>query len=79
MVREVTETARGPMVLSAAAEEAAEKAPVRKTMRVDGMTCPHCVARVEKALNAIDGVTATVDLASATAALTLTREVRTRC
>ena len=76
VVREVTETAREPMVLSAAAEEtAAEKAPVRKTMRVDGMTCPHCVARVEKALNAIDGVTAKVDLESATAALTLTREV----
>ena len=75
VVREVTETAREPMVLSAAAEEADEKAPVRKTMRVDGMTCPHCVARVEKALNAIDGVTAKVDLESATAALTLTREV----
>ena len=46
-----------------------------KTMIVDGMTCPHCSARVEKALNAIDGVEAHVDLESKTASITLTKDV----
>lgn len=33
-----------------------------KKMIIDGMMCMHCKAHVEKALNDIDGVTATVDL-----------------
>lgn len=33
-----------------------------KTMIIEGMMCPHCKAHVEKALNSIDGVTASVDL-----------------
>lgn len=33
-----------------------------KTMTISGMTCGHCSSRVEKALNAIDGVQAKVDL-----------------
>lgn len=28
------------------------------TIQIGGMTCPHCAARVETALNALDGVTA---------------------
>jgi len=39
------------------------------------MSCAHCSARVEKALNAIDGVKAKVDLAKATAELELSRDV----
>lgn len=45
-----------------------------KTMKIEGMMCPHCEARVKKTLEAIDGVTsaavshtagnAIVDLAS---------------
>ncbi len=46
-----------------------------KKMIIDGMTCPHCSARVEKALNAIDGVSAVVDLASKTATITLAQTV----
>jgi heavy metal translocating P-type ATPase len=46
-----------------------------KTMMIDGMTCSHCSGRVEKALNALDGVTATVDLAQKTATITLSKEV----
>jgi cation transport ATPase len=46
-----------------------------KTMVIDGMSCPHCSGRVEKALNALEGVTATVDLARKTATITLTGEV----
>ena len=41
-----------------------------KTMIIDGMMCMHCKAHVEKALNAIDGVTATVDLENKSATIT---------
>ena len=46
-----------------------------KTMTINGMMCAHCQAHVEKALNAIDGVTATVDLAAKTATVTLSKDV----
>ncbi|MBR6791009.1 MAG: cadmium-translocating P-type ATPase [Oscillospiraceae bacterium] len=48
---------------------------VMKTMKIEGMMCPHCSGRVEKALNALDGVTAVVDLAAGTASITLTGDV----
>ena len=48
---------------------------MQKEMTITGMMCEHCVAAVEKALNALDGVSASVDLASKTAKLTLTAEV----
>ena len=41
-----------------------------KTITIEGMMCMHCSGRVETALNAIDGVTATVDLAAGTATVT---------
>ena len=44
-----------------------------KIMKIEGMACGHCSARVEKALNAIDGVSATVDLEAKTASITLTK------
>ncbi|MBT3274129.1 MAG: copper-translocating P-type ATPase [Spirochaetales bacterium] len=45
----------------------AEKS-VRKKLSIEGMTCASCVASVEKALNAVDGVRiATVNLATETA------------
>lgn len=46
-----------------------------KTMTIEGMSCGHCSARVEKALNAIDGVTAIVNLETKTAAIQLASEV----
>ncbi|OUN83268.1 copper-translocating P-type ATPase [Flavonifractor sp. An52] len=46
-----------------------------KTMTINGMMCAHCQAHVEKALNAIDGVTATVDLAAKTATVILSKDV----
>lgn len=46
-----------------------------KTIIVEGMSCGHCVAHVEKALNAIDGVTAKVDLETKTATVQLSKEV----
>ena len=46
-----------------------------KTMVIEGMMCAHCKAHVEKALNALDGVTATVDLEAKTARITLSAPV----
>lgn len=35
---------------------------MKKVININGMSCEHCKARVEKALNALDGVSAKVDL-----------------
>ena len=42
---------------------------------VGGMTCASCVGRVEKKLNRLDGVTATVNLATASASVDFTGDV----
>ena len=46
-----------------------------KTMKIEGMMCPHCSGRVEKALNALEGATAVVDLQAGTATVTMTAEI----
>lgn len=46
-----------------------------KTLKIEGMSCAHCVARVEKALNAIKGVKAKVDLSKKTATVTSADEI----
>jgi Copper chaperone len=46
-----------------------------RILSIKGMSCGHCSARVEKALNAIDGVEAKVSLESNSATLTLSKEV----
>ena len=46
-----------------------------KTITINGMMCAHCVAHVDKALNAIDGVSAQVSLENKNAVCTLTRDV----
>ena len=46
-----------------------------KTMTIEGMMCTHCSGRVEKVLNALDGVTATVDLHAGTATVTCENSV----
>ena len=48
---------------------------MKKEMLIEGMSCSHCSGRVEKALNAVEGVKATVDLEAKTAYLDLDREV----
>lgn len=48
---------------------------MEKTMLIEGMSCGHCSARVEKALNELDGVNATVDLDKKTAFIKLSKEV----
>ena len=47
---------------------------MKKTVLIEGMMCPHCVARVNSILNAIDGVSATVSLDDKAAYLTLTKD-----
>ena len=42
-----------------------------RTMMIEGMMCTHCSGRVEKALNALEGVSATVDLEKNTAYVTV--------
>ena len=47
-------------------------AAVRAAMHIDGMMCPHCVARVQQALDAVDGVKAEVVLEDNAAYLDIT-------
>ena len=47
-----------------------------KTMKVEGMMCPHCEARTKKALEAIEGVESAVASHEAgIAVVTLSKEV----
>ena len=40
---------------------------MKKTITIEGMMCTHCSGRVQQALNALEGVSATVDLEAKTA------------
>jgi len=46
-----------------------------KTLKISGMTCGHCSARVEKALNSLEGVEAKVFLEANEARVSLSKEV----
>ena len=47
-----------------------------KTMKIEGMMCGHCEARVKKTLEGIEGVTeAVVSHENGTAVVTLSKEV----
>lgn len=48
---------------------------MKKIITINGMSCEHCKARVEKALNAVDGVAAKVDLSTNTATVVLNKPV----
>ena len=52
-----------------------EMSVMTKTMKINGMSCSHCSARVEKALNELDGVSAQVNLEAKEAVITLTGNV----
>ena len=49
-------------LVSATEEVVEEVKKVTRTYKVAGMMCKHCVGRVERALNSIDGIQATVTL-----------------
>jgi P-type Cu+ transporter len=57
-------------VSSAAVTSQASSTPQEIDLSVQGMTCAACAARVEKTLNAIDGVHATVNFATERATVT---------
>ena len=49
---------------------------MKKTMKIEGMMCPHCEARVKKTLEALEGVgSAEVSHVSGTAIVTLSAPV----
>ena len=47
----------------------------KKTFKVEGMHCEHCVQSVTDSLNRIDGVSARVDLNKSCAEISLDREI----
>lgn len=51
-------------------ENRKEEKKMTKTVIIEGMMCPHCSGRVEKLLNDLEGVTATVDLENKCATIT---------
>ena len=49
---------------------------MKKTMIIEGMMCHHCTGRVEKALSALEGVSAVeMNLEGKSATLTLEKEL----
>ena len=53
-----------------------EDTKMEKTIKVNGMSCGHCTASVEKALLALDGVTAAkADLEKKSATVTLEKDI----
>ena len=56
--------------------ENTEETNMTKTMKIEGMMCPHCENRVRKTLEAMDGIeSAVVSHVEGTAVLTLTKDV----
>lgn len=52
-----------------------EETEMKAVLRIDGMMCEHCKKHVEDALNAMEGVEASVDLADKSATVTTEREM----
>ena len=48
---------------------------MKKVVKIGGMTCEHCVRRIERALNSLDGVVVKVSLKDKKATLSLSKEV----
>lgn len=48
---------------------------MKKIIEINGMSCEHCKARVEKVLNEIEGVSAKVELKKNRAIVTLDKAV----
>ena len=47
---------------------------MKKTIYIDGMMCHHCTGRVDKVLNALEGITAEVSLEDKCAYITLEKD-----
>ena len=48
---------------------------MKKTIYIEGMSCSHCTGRVEKALNGLPGISATVSLEDKAAYVTSGEEI----
>ncbi|MBQ3079975.1 MAG: heavy metal translocating P-type ATPase [Clostridia bacterium] len=55
--------------------EIQKEEPTMITMKIEGMMCPHCQARVKQVLSAIEGAEAEVDLENKEARITLSKDV----
>ena len=60
-------------VATARADDRHATGPATSSCSIGGMTCASCAARIEKKLNKLDGVTATVNYATEKAKVTLRR------
>ena len=60
----------GPKSLPAPNTNEKERGTMEKIIKIEGMSCAHCVARVQKALEALPGVTAQVLLEDGLAKVT---------
>ena len=60
-----------PQQTAEQAEKKGDTTTMKKTIKIEGMMCSHCTGRVDKALNALDGVTATVSLEDKVAYVTV--------
>ena len=52
-----------------------EEVMMKKTLKIEGMMCHHCTGRVDKVLNEMDGVKATVSLEDKSAEVELSKEI----
>jgi len=52
-----------------------EEIIMKKVLKIEGMMCHHCTGRVDKALNEMDGVKATVSLEGKSAEVELSKEI----
>ncbi len=58
------------------AESAKERTiKMKKTIYIEGMMCSHCTGRVDKVLNSVDGIQATVSLEDKCAYVTLSEDI----
>lgn len=48
---------------------------MKKVIQLEGLNCGHCVAKATKALNAIEGVTADVNLKTQQATVKLSKDI----
>ena len=55
-------------------KEPERKIKMKKTIYIDGMMCHHCTGRVDKVLNALEGITAEVSLEDKCAYITLEKD-----
>ncbi|MBR2583336.1 MAG: heavy metal translocating P-type ATPase [Oscillospiraceae bacterium] len=74
--RNIYDPGRDKAVKKTPAKGDKEEHPMTKTMKIEGMMCPHCEARVKKALEALEAVaSAEVSHVSGTAVVTLAAPV----